>query len=64
MVSKIYQATRTEVKEGNVFIAVELRDRRWSWPACRSRDMIGEGQRNRGWEVAFCQFRPSRRKPL
>ena len=46
-VSKSYHSTGTEVKDGNVFIAVEPRDRRWTCPACGSRDVIGKGRRIR-----------------
>lgn len=57
-VSKSYHATRTEVKDGNVFIAVEPRDRRWICPACGSRDVIGKGQRIRRVQTVPIGFHP------
>ena len=47
-VSKSYCSTRTEVRgSGDVFIGVEPLDRLYVGPQCRSRDVIGKGQRTR-----------------
>ena len=46
-VSKSYRSRTTQVREGEVFIAVEPVDRLYLCPACRSRDVIRKGKRIR-----------------
>lgn len=46
-VSRSYRSSKTEVRHGGVFIAVEPLDRLYVCPECRSRDVIRKGKRNR-----------------
>ena len=46
-VSKSYYSTRTEVKQGGVFVAVEPLGKLYVCPDCRSRDVIRRGKRIR-----------------
>lgn len=46
-VSKSYCSTRTEVRHGGVFVAVEPLDKLYRCPKCRNRDVIRKGRRIR-----------------
>jgi len=46
-VSNSYRSTKTEVKHGGVFVAVEPSDKLYICPECRSRDVIRKGRRIR-----------------
>ena len=57
-VSKSYRSTRTEVKDGGVFVAVEPADELFVCPGCRSRDVIRRGQRLRKVQTLPIGFHP------
>lgn len=57
-VSKSYHSTRTEVKQGAVFVAVEPLDKLYLCPECRSRDVIRKGRRNRRVQTLPIGFHP------
>src|SRR5208282_5530283 len=57
-VSKSYYSTRTEVKQGGVFVAVEPVDKLYVCPGCRSRDVIGKGKRIRRVQTLPIGFHP------
>jgi transposase len=57
-VSKSYRATRTEIKDGGVFVAVEPRDKLFVCPECRSRDVIRKGLRLRRVQTLPIGFHP------
>jgi transposase len=57
-VSKSYRSTRTEIKRGGVFVAVEPLDRLFFCPVCRSRDVIGKGHRVRRVQTLPIGFHP------
>ena len=57
-VSKSYCSTRTEVKQGGVFVAVEPLDKLYIGPDCRSRDVIRKGQRIRSVQTLPIGFHP------
>ena len=46
-VSKSYRSTRTEVRDGGVFVAVEPLDKLYICPECWSREVIRKGKRIR-----------------
>jgi transposase len=46
-VSKSYRSTRTEIKDGSVYVAVQPRDKLLVCPVCQSRDVIRKGKRLR-----------------
>lgn len=57
-VSKSYRSTRTEIKHGGVFVAVEPLERLFFCPECRSRDVIRKGQRVRRVQTVPIGFHP------
>ncbi len=57
-VSKSYCSTRTEVKQGGVFVAVEPLDKLLICPGCRSRDVICQGKRIRRVQTLPIGFHP------
>jgi transposase len=57
-VSKSYRSTRTEVKHGGVFVAVEPLDKLYVCPGCRSRDVIRRGKRIRRVQTLPIGFHP------
>jgi hypothetical protein len=57
-VSKSYRSTRTEVKQGGVFVAVEPLDKLFVCPGCRSRDVIRQGKRIRRVQTLPIGFHP------
>ena len=57
-VSKSYRSTRTEVKEGGVFVAVEPLDKVYVCPGCRSREVIRRGKRIRRVQTLPIGFHP------
>jgi len=57
-VSKSYRSTRTEVKQGGVFVAVEPLDKLYICPECRSRDVIRKGKRTRRVQTLPIGFHP------
>ena len=57
-VSKSYRSTRTEVKQGGVFVAVEPLDKLFVCPSCRRRDVIRQGQRIRRVQTLPIGFHP------
>jgi transposase len=57
-VSKSYHSTKTEIKHGGVFVAVEPLDKLYSCPGCRSRDVIRKGQRIRRVQTLPIGFHP------
>ena len=57
-VSKGYRATRTVVKDGGIFIAVEPAQKLYVCPGCRSRDVIRKGQRSRRVQTLPIGFHP------
>lgn len=57
-VSKSYRSTRTEIKHGGVFVAVEPLDGLFVCPGCRSRDVIRQGQRIRRVQTLPIGFHP------
>ena len=57
-VSKSYRSTRTEVRQGGVFVAVEPLDKLYICPKCRSRDVIRKGKRVRRVQTLPIGFHP------
>ena len=57
-VSKSYRSTRTEVKHGGVFVAVEPLDKLFLCPACGSREVIRRGKRTRRVQTLPIGFHP------
>ena len=57
-VSKSYRSTRTEVRDGGVFIAVEPLDKLLICPACGSREVIRKGKRTRRVQTLPIGFHP------
>ena len=57
-VSKRYHSTRTEVRQGGVFVAVEPLGRLYLCPACRSRNVLRKGQRIRRVQTVPVGFHP------
>ena len=57
-VSKSYRSTRTEIKHGGIFVAVEPLERLFFCPECRSRDVIRKGQRVRRVQTVPIGFHP------
>ena len=57
-VSKSYCSTRTEVKQGGVFVAVEPLDKLYVCPDCCSRDVIRKGKRIRRVQTLAIGFHP------
>ena len=57
-VSTSYRSTRTEIKHGGVFIAVEPLDRLFFCPVCRRRGVIRKGQRIRQVQTLPIGFHP------
>lgn len=57
-VSRSYQSTLTEVRNGGVFVAVEPLDRLYRCPACRSRDVMRKGRRTRRVPTLPMSFHP------
>ena len=57
-VSKSYRSTRTEIKHGGIFVAVEPSERLFFCPECRSRDVIRKGQRVRRVQTVPIGFHP------
>ena len=57
-VSKTYRSTRTEVKDGGVFIAVEPLEKLLICPKCRSRNVIRKGRRTRRVQTLPIGFHP------
>ena len=57
-VSKSYRSTRTEVRQGGVFVAVEPLDKLYICPKCRSRDVIRKGKRIRCVQTLPIGFHP------
>jgi transposase len=57
-VSKSYRSTRTEIKHGGVFVAVEPLERAFFCPECRSREVIRKGQRVRRVQTLPIGFHP------
>jgi transposase len=57
-VSKSYRSTRTAVRHGGVFVAVEPLDKLYRCPECRSRDVIRKGRRIRCVQTLPIGFHP------
>jgi transposase len=57
-VSRSYRSTRTEVRHGGVFVAVEPLDKLFLCPKCRSRDVIRKGKRIRRVQTLPIGFHP------
>jgi transposase len=57
-VSRSYHSTRTEVRHGGVFVAVEPLDKLYLCPECRSRDVIRKGRRIRRVQTLPIGFHP------
>jgi transposase len=57
-VSKSYRSTKTEVKHGGVFVAIEPLDKLYLCPKCRSRDVIRKGRRIRRVQTLPIGFHP------
>jgi len=57
-VSKSYCSTKTEVRHGGVFIAVEPLDKRFFCPHCHSRNVIRKGKRMRRAHALPIGFHP------
>ena len=57
-VSKGYRSSRTEVRDGGVFVAVEPLERLFVCPECRSRDVIRKGKRRRRVQTLPIGFHP------
>ena len=57
-VSKSYRSTRTEVRDGGVFIAVEPLDKLLLCPECGSREVIRKGKRTRRVQTLPIGFHP------
>lgn len=57
-VAKSYRSTRTEVRDGGVFIAVEPLDKRLICPACGSPEVIRKGKRTRRVQTLPIGFHP------
>ena len=57
-VSKSYRSTKTEVRHGGVFVAVEPSDKLYRCPECRSREVIRKGKRLRRVQTVPIGFHP------
>lgn len=57
-VSKSYYSTRTEVRQGGVFITVHPRDSLYRCPECRRREVIRKGKRVRRVQTLPIGFHP------
>ena len=57
-VSKSFRSTRTEVKQGGVFVSVEPLDKLFVCPSCRRRDVIRQGKRTRRVQTLPIGFHP------
>jgi len=57
-VSKSYRSTRTEVRQGGVFVSVEPLDKLFVCPSCRRRDVIRQGKRIRRVQTLPIGFHP------
>jgi len=57
-VSKSYISSKTEVKQGGVFVSVEPLDRLFVCPDCGSRDVIRKGKRIRRGQTLPIGFHP------
>src|SRR5271156_1874765 len=57
-VSKSYRSTKTEIKQGGVFVTVVPLDKRLTCPGCRSRNVIRRGQRIRRVQTLPIGFHP------
>jgi transposase len=57
-VSKGYRSTKTEIRQGGVFVAVEPLEKLYLCPKCRSRDVIRKGKRIRRVQTLPIGFHP------
>jgi len=57
-VSKSYCSSRTELKHGGVFVAVEPLAKLFVCPGCRSREVIRQGKRTRRVQTLPIGFHP------
>lgn len=57
-VSKSYESTGTEVKDGGVWVTVRPMDKLFVCPECRSRDVIRKGKRTRRVQTLPIGFHP------
>jgi len=57
-VSKSYRSSKTEVKQGGVFVAVEPLDKLYVCPDCHGRDVIRKGKRIRRIQTLPIGFHP------
>ena len=57
-VSTSYRSTKTEVRNGGVFVAVEPLDKLYVCPECRSQDVIRKGRRIRRVQTLPIGFHP------
>ena len=57
-VSKSYSSSKTEVKQGGVFVAVEPMDKLYVCPDCHSRNVIRKGKRIRRIQTLPIGFHP------
>jgi transposase len=57
-VSKSFRSTKTEVKDGGVFVTVEPLDKLYICPECRSREVIRKGKRIRRVQTVPIGFHP------
>jgi transposase len=57
-VSKSYRSTKTEVRHGGVFVAVEPREKLYRCPECGSREVIRKGKRIRRVQTLPIGFHP------
>ena len=56
--SKSYSSSKTEVKQGGVFVAVEPMDKLYVCPDCHSRNVIRKGKRIRRIQTLPIGFHP------
>ena len=57
-VSRSYRSTKTEIKHGGVFLAVEPLEKLFRCPQCGSRDVIRKGKRTRRVQTLPIGFHP------
>ena len=57
-VARSYRSTRTEVRHGGAFVAVEPLDKLFGCPQCGSRDVIRKGRRTRRVQTLPIGFHP------
>jgi transposase len=57
-VSKSYRATRTEIREGGVYVAIEPLEKLFRCAKCRSRNVIRKGKRTRRVQTLPIGFHP------